>query len=66
MSHTCAICKKDTGKLLECSVCGDDVCTACHELCSVCGQWACHRHIICIYKKTQVCTDCYAKQLNRE
>lgn len=66
MSNRCSICKKETGKLLECSICGDEVCPSCQEQCSECGQWSCHRHVICVYRQVQVCTDCYAKQLKNE
>lgn len=63
MSSNCSICQKETDRLLECSVCGEEVCSHCHEQCSICGQWACHKHVICIYKQVHVCSSCYASQI---
>lgn len=59
----CTICNKETSKVLECSVCGDEVCPSCQEQCSVCGKWACHRHIVCLLKNVYICTECYANKL---
>lgn len=63
MSNTCSVCNHPASRILECPICGDDVCLSCYEQCNVCGQWVCHRHIICVYKKVHLCTDCYANQL---
>ncbi|WP_149026679.1 hypothetical protein [Desulforamulus ferrireducens] len=66
MIHKCLICHKETTKVLECTVCGEDVCSSCSEQCSVCKQWACHKHMLCIYKGVHVCTNCYADQLTNQ
>ncbi|WP_156779666.1 hypothetical protein [Desulforamulus reducens] len=63
MVEKCSICNKETTRVLECSVCGEEVCSSCHEQCSVCGQWACHKHIVCLNKKLYVCSNCYAEKI---
>lgn len=63
MSNVCYICQKIIPKPLECAVCGHEVCPSCSEQCSICKQWICFRHLICVYKKEHICTECYANQL---
>ncbi|AEG59278.1 hypothetical protein Desru_1003 [Desulforamulus ruminis DSM 2154] len=60
---TCSICNKEVSRLLECSLCGNEVCSSCYEQCNSCKQWFCHRHLICIYKRVHLCDHCYADQL---